>query len=117
MQIETKFYEFSQNNSGGYFVENDTFGICEYVIIEAISAKAAWHKLEEIGENVSELFDYCPCCGERWSSPFEDEAKDEPMLYDTPISEVEKSWYRNRAFVHYHDGSFKEFVFKEKQAA
>ncbi len=27
-EIETKFYTFDQNNSGGYFVEDDEAGVC-----------------------------------------------------------------------------------------
>lgn len=33
------FYHFAQNNSGGYFVNDNKAGVCEHIIIEAESAK------------------------------------------------------------------------------
>lgn len=112
--IKTKFWEFIQNNSGGYFVEDDENGVCESVIIEAQTSDEAWNRLEKVGDKVGGFWNYCGCCGERWSNWLdEDDGKDVPMHYDTPLEEAEKSMFRDRAFVHYYDGSIKEFKFKE----
>lgn len=39
MKTQNKFYQFSQNNSGGYFDTDET--VCHRVIIEAKSEKEA----------------------------------------------------------------------------
>ena len=105
-----KFYTFDQNNSGGYYIQNDTFGICEVVIIEANNASTAWEKLKSLEDEVPNLFNYCGCCGERWSNWNDDnDGTETPCIYDTPLEEVKQSVFTKRAFVHYLDGSFKEF--------
>ena len=115
MSAKTKFFHFDQNNSGGYFVRDDQYGICESVIIEAETAKKAFSQLEEIGENVPGMFTFCDCCGERWSDWLDDsEGTDDPMIYNTPIEKVEASTFRSKCFIHYVDGTFKEVVFKPK---
>lgn len=61
-----KLYEFSQNNSGGFF-EVDDF-VCHRVIIEAENAEEA----NKIALNMGIYFDGCSigvdcnCCGDRW---------------------------------------------------
>ena len=60
-QIETKYYTFNQNNSGGYFIINDY--VAECLIIEAQNVDEAISKMQDITEDYSE---YCDCCGERW---------------------------------------------------
>ncbi len=113
-EIKTKFYTFNQNNSGGYFVEDDNAGVCEYVIVEAISAIDAYNRLCKIGESVNGFHSFCSCCGERWSDYINDsDGKDRPEIYGEPVESYEKNWYRSRAFVHYIDGTKKEFIFNE----
>jgi hypothetical protein len=111
--METKkFYNFNQNNSGGYFVDDEKYGVGEYVIIEASNAEEAWDKLESIGSNVSGFWNYCGCCGERWSNWLDDEdGKERPEIYGVPIDEVKRSMFRNEAYVHYTDGTFKKYKF------
>ena len=112
--VETKFYTFNQNNSGGYFVKSDEFGVCEYVIIEAINAESAFNRLKEIGENVSGFMDYCGCCGERWSDWIDDdEGTKEPMIYDEPVKTTKKGDYRESCFVHYFNKTFKKYNFNQ----
>jgi len=67
-KLKTKFYEFIQNNSGGYFDEDEN--VCYRVIIEATDAKHAQSLFEPMIENQSVS---CPCCGDRWSSSYPDE--------------------------------------------
>lgn len=45
--MELKWYEFDQNNSGGYFDVTDT--VCHKLYIEAHSPKEAIEKAEELG--------------------------------------------------------------------
>jgi len=60
-----KWYTVSQNNSGGYFIQNDD--VDQYVSVQASTKEEAEEKLEEITSSYSE---YCNCCGERWCGRF-----------------------------------------------
>lgn len=64
-----KWYEFSQNNSGGSFAVDDK--LCHRVFIEAETIKDAIDKAKDIGIyfNGVELELDCPCCGDRWYQP------------------------------------------------
>ena len=86
--MKTKWYTFSQNNSGGSFVEDKERGIGGYVIIEAVDAAHANGRAENIGL----YFDGCgigmdcSCCGDRWceaSDPYD--GNDSPMIYDEKV--------------------------------
>jgi hypothetical protein len=50
-----------QNNSGGYFIENEEVHC--YVAVEEIDKARAINKFYEI---VRPYSSFCPCCGERW---------------------------------------------------
>jgi hypothetical protein len=82
------FITFNQNNSGGYFIQNED--VDEFVIIEGNS-------LNEILEKASDVFDnygeFCPCCGQRWY----DYCKDENDMTEDPLI------YGESAF-DFHDG-------------
>lgn len=107
------FFTMSQNNSGGYFVEDDDAGVCEYVIIEADSAKDAAEKLDKIGDSVDGFHNFCPCCGERWSAEWlnDDDGDEQPSIYGEPIEKCKKERFRDRCFTHYKDGRVVETVF------
>lgn len=70
MEAKSKFYEFSQNNSGGSFDVDEN--VCHRLFIEADSEKEAIRKAEDLGcywdgvENGSD----CACCGDRWHTPY-----------------------------------------------
>lgn len=63
IEIETKYYKYYQNNSGGHYELNDKDGIGHYLIIEARNYEEANNRFNEIVENYSS---YCSCCGDRW---------------------------------------------------
>jgi hypothetical protein len=71
------YYEFKQNNSGGWFEINDEVSIRVY--IEANSASEA----NEIAETHGIYFDGCAegtdcdCCGDRWYSASESDGVEE----------------------------------------
>lgn len=103
-EVETKFFTVSQNNSGGYFIENEDVG--HYVIIEAENAKQAEEKLAEITE---EYLEYCECCGERWFTWWDDEdGKGEPMIYTETVAEY-RDMCGGNAIVYYYDGTKRKF--------
>ena len=67
------FYEFNQNNSGGWFEENDK--LFARLFIEADSEREAISKAEDLGcywNGVSQGID-CSCCGDRWRKPYDAE--------------------------------------------
>lgn len=64
-----RWYHYSQNNSGGSFVQNDSVG--EDVFIEAKSAKHANFEAEQKGLYFDGDGD-CPCCGNRWHEAWRD---------------------------------------------
>lgn len=107
--INTKFFTFPQNNSGGYFVENKENGVGEYVIIEAINADDAWNKLDKIGCDVYGFWSYCPCCGERWYRLDDDDGEEIPYIYNREV--IEDNNGKKYVFIHYFDGTIKKVKF------
>jgi len=69
--MKTKFYEFTQNNSGGSFVTNKK--LCHRLVIEAVKESDAEEKAFDMGVYYNGVEDGrdCGCCGDRWSSPSE----------------------------------------------
>jgi hypothetical protein len=76
--VQTKFFEFAQNNTGGsgkYHIDPAS-GIGQRVWIEAADATHA----NAIAERLGLYFDGaqsgrdCPCCGDRWSRARDSEA-------------------------------------------
>ena len=113
--VNTKFYTFNQNNSGGSFVADKKNGISEFVIIEALTADDANTRAENIGIyfNGCEDGNDCPCCGDRWYQASESDAEKIPSLYGKPVEEAEAGWFRKDVFIHYMDGKIKEVLLKE----
>lgn len=94
----TKFFHFSQNNSGGFFEVTDTVaeGGC---VFEADSPQEANDKAEAAG-----VFDFwsCECCGERFSRQWKS---------DEGFQTVEESvkWsFGKPTVVHFKDGTTKK---------
>ena len=77
------WYEFDQNNSGGWFHINDEKGIGPKVWIEADNANEANEKAQEIGiyfNGVDKGRD-CDCCGDRWDATDKDWGFEKPKFY------------------------------------
>lgn len=105
-ESKLKWFGFSQNNSGGYFEENEN--VCEYVIIQAHNAQEAI----SIGEQFMDNSGSCPCCGDRWSFYVDDsDGTDSPSIYGEPIDKMTKSWAIEKAILHYYDRTKKVYVF------
>ena len=109
--VNTKFYSFSQNNSGGHFDIDEKRGINEYVIIEALNSNHANDRAEEIGLYFSGCDDGydCPCCGDRWHRAWVNDGYDVPSIYGEPLENSKKTLFRDSVYVHYMDGEFKKF--------
>jgi len=113
--MNTKFYHYSQNNSGGFFDEDETRGICNDVIIEAKNAQEANLIAHSIGIyfNGCENGCDCPCCGDRWSEVGEWQGEDYPHIFSTKLEDCTKGWSRYYCFVHYLNGQIKKVVFND----
>ena len=93
--IQTKFYEFNQNNSGGHFDVDEN--VCHRVIIEAMDEKHAVALLEPMIENQSGS---CSCCGDRWSTEY---------AYEINFDEYKEEGYSVGVYSHYPDAEQRWF--------
>jgi hypothetical protein len=101
--IKTKYYEYSQNNSGGSFVLDFKRGIGHTVWVEATSKEDADRRAEAIGLYFDGYGD-CSCCGNRWSEAWGDgEEIDRDAIHQSLKS---GGGMRTVVFVHNIDGSF-----------
>jgi len=114
--METKFYHFRQNNSGGSFRIDEEAGIGINVIIEGTSPSHANFRAEEIGLYFNGCDDGtdCPCCGDRWYNTSASDGEDVPTMYGDAVGDVEKDMFCTDCYVHYIDGTIKHHIFKEK---
>ena len=81
--VNTKYYEFYQNNSGGSYVQNDEVDCL--VFIEATSAAEANSKFDSLDNDSG---NYCDCCGVRWTEAWEEDGHETPYTYSgKPLSE------------------------------
>lgn len=81
------YYTFRQNNSFGTWK-----GPAKFVIVEAADVNQASSRAEEVGvyfDGCDSGMD-CPCCGDRWSTPYED-GTETPMIYGEPIADY-RAW-------------------------
>ena len=107
------FYTYRQNNSFSTFDVNED--VTHYVIIEADSVEDANRRAEGVGiyfDGCSKGID-CPCCGDRWSEAWDDDADPEPMIYGEPVA-THTSWRAEPgealAYVYYKDGTKQEIT-------
>jgi hypothetical protein len=110
--MSTRFYTYSQNNTGGSLESDSTNGISHYVIIEAVSAELA----NAVAKNIGIYFDGCAngvdcdCCGDRWYKVDELDGKEQPTIYgDTDF--VFESENVN-GYIHYADGRVQGIFYK-----
>lgn len=76
------WYEFDQNNSGGYF-EKDDF-VSELVYVQAMSSDQAEEIMRDLVDK-ADAWNYCDCCGERWSF-WNVKGYEVPMRYGKEVS-------------------------------
>lgn len=105
--VETKFFKFDQNNSGGSFVIDDERGLGAKVWIEAIDANHANSRAESLGIYFNGCADGadCNCCGDRWSELWADE-KGEPRPHIDP--QWDFNW-SDTVYAHALDGTIHRF--------
>lgn len=100
------FFTFSQNNSGGSFVETDD--LTHYVIIEANTADEANTRAEFFGIYFDGCEDGrdCNCCGDRWDRA-SGSGDPVPLIYGHSVYEFKCvfRFTKNEAIIHYLDGN------------
>ncbi|MGG0308293.1 hypothetical protein ABEY43_07235 [Priestia megaterium] len=110
----TKFYNFSQCNSGGYFEVDDN--VCEEVIVEANTYEQA----NEIAKTIGIYFygsstgEDCSCCGDRWREVDEDDGENEPMIGSTLAREYKRGTFRDQCYIYYLNGTKEVIEFEDK---
>lgn len=99
-----KWFTYDQNNSGGYFIDNDE--VTHMICVQAENADAANAKAEEITKEYGE---YCECCGERWYiNEVDGDGFDVPSHYGEPLSSSQPSHYRKYAVLHFASGEMRK---------
>lgn len=101
-----KWFTFNQNNSGGFFVDDEN--VCECVIIQAETAEDASRFARRIMDNS----DSCPCCGDRWNFYVDEtDGYDVPSVYGEPLigklcslGLYKRERFRRKAILHYANG-------------
>lgn len=102
----SRFFHYSQNNSGGSFRLDLERGVTHHVVVEAFDATHANARAEAIGLYFDGRGD-CPCCGNRWSEAWGDDGNEQPMVYDEPVSQFDGHCWMpegQEIAVHYLDG-------------
>lgn len=98
IEVDLLWYMLDQNNSGGYYYKNKD--VQPYVFIQAQSKEEATAKAERI---VAQYSNYCPCCGERWSTDFYyDEGMDAPEIWGQSLDKKPKYSFHSNGVVLYH---------------
>lgn len=114
----TKFYTFTQNNTGGFFKSKEgKFGYA--LVVEATCARKANGKARALGlyfDGVRSGID-CECCGDRWSKVSIEDGQTEPCYYSTPIKEAAADtrplgrWWNLPIYVHYLNGRVEKYTY------
>lgn len=101
------FFTFDQNNSHGIMQFDEEAGITEDVVVEGRDRADILERARDIGLYFDGGGD-CPCCGPRWSKPWDGEDMDEvPSKYGEPDGwskpfQVEEG---KSVCIHYMDGT------------
>lgn len=107
------FVTLSQNNSDGYFINDEDNGVCEYIIIEADNYNEFKNKLNKIASKVDNFYNYCDCCGKRWSIDEEYiEFDNEPLIYNKSVYAMKKELFMEKCFIHFKNENIKKVDFK-----
>jgi hypothetical protein len=115
-KINTKYYEFQQNNSGGSFVEDHKKGVGTDILIEARNNEEASSIFEKLGATVNGFYDYCSCCsccGGRWNKIPEDFETFESV--EKYLEGRVQGSYRKKVYIHHYD-KIECVDFREREA-
>ncbi len=111
---EVRYYEFSQNNSGGGFDLDENYG--EDVLIAARNKDEANERAQRIGVYFNGCDDErdCECCGDRWSAQWSESKDVAPLVGgqapEKYLSENKYAWHHTKIVVHHADGTRETFT-------
>ena len=106
------FYTYGQNNSGGYFMQDDN--VDQYICVEANSPSEADAIVTEIVEDYHER---CECCGPRWYiDASERDGQEVPSLYRQPITEREAGYGQDTVIIYYANGVREKYDVKKHES-
>ena len=91
------WYEFDQNNSGGYYEQDDL--VAAVVYVQAMNARQANEIFDELSSHAR---DFCDCCGERWSYVDHSDGFEEPTRYGVPLSKELPNLYGRDSYLLCH---------------
>ncbi|NYD88783.1 DUF7296 family protein [Sphingomonas melonis] len=100
INLTTRFWTQTQNNSGGRFDHDSVRGIGYAICVEATDANDAARRLQAVVDSYPATGS-CPCCGDRWYiwTDMED-GTEEPTLYGEPLA----GGWGLPSYVHHIDG-------------
>lgn len=95
------WYEYDQNNSGGYFIRDDLVSdlVSDVVFVQAVSLVQANDVMSELVDK-SNAWSYCECCGERWSF-YNDRGYEVPTRYGKEVSKG-VDLYEKNGYILFH---------------
>ena len=107
--LKTKFYKYSQNNTGGSYNIDKARGIGKFVFVEAISPEDANKRARLIGLYFDGYGD-CECCGNRWHEQYsEKEGQEVPKIFGQDVSVGKFKGFCGTigidSYIHYLDGT------------
>lgn len=114
-----RYYDYSQNNSGGRFVRSENLG--DHVLIAAVDHNDANERLKQLGgyfDGVDSGSD-CGCCGDRWyAKDSYDMGEENPLICEMLIPQymMEFSWPGRKVVVYHPDGYRDTYVSKDESA-
>lgn len=113
---EHRYYDFSQNNSGGDFHRDDNLG--DTVIIAATDPEDANRRLQQLGGYFNGCDDGsdCSCCGDRWYEKSSYDKGEESALICSmliPQYMMEFRWPGRQIVVYHADGYRDTYVLDE----
>lgn len=91
------WYEYDQNNSGGYF-ERDDF-VADVVYVQARSAREAESIIRELIDG-ADAWNFCDCCGERWY--LDTEGYENPTRYGENVLETGIQFFSKNGYALFH---------------
>lgn len=109
-----RWYEYTQNNSGGGFDHDAEAGIGYAVWVQARNSTEADQRAQAIGlyfDGVAKDMD-CSCCGDRWSAKgdygWDDGQLSEPFVYAGRWGGADENGLRwgLPTYAHRYDGTF-----------
>lgn len=109
-----RWWRLDQNNSSGYWHEDD------YVAQEVYFQGENWKSIEqEVSDILDNYRDFCECCGERWDEDWiqDSEGTSTPSRYGRPLTDpsLTSDRFCNTIILYYASGVVVKFDLDTKE--